>query len=197
MSRFTLFLILLSSTFIGGCIADHTFIIDQQSSSSIASHESSLKGLQMSAWSDFSVVSPLPFKERIVRDDGSIAFTTFDTSTVERAPTDFSVHLYQFSDSRTCSTTLTGTSHPEPIPNTNGMTAWGRMDAWDGYGGEGWEWPDGWENVLCTKSGTPSPAEIYTLCSDKNGKTVVMCVNQMTDNPSLAKQIFDTFKWTN
>ncbi len=36
----------------------------------------------------------------------------------------------------------------------------------------------------------------YALCSHKDGKTVVICISQMTQNEPLAKQIFDTFRWT-
>ena len=37
---------------------------------------------------------------------------------------------------------------------------------------------------------------VYALCSEKDGKTVVICISQMKDDPELAKQIFETFKWT-
>lgn len=36
----------------------------------------------------------------------------------------------------------------------------------------------------------------YALCSEKDGKRVVVCVQQMTDNPELAEEIFSTFQWT-
>lgn len=36
----------------------------------------------------------------------------------------------------------------------------------------------------------------YALCSEKNGKTVVICISQVTDDPDLAEQIFETFRWT-
>jgi len=36
----------------------------------------------------------------------------------------------------------------------------------------------------------------YALCSEKDGKRVVVCIQQMTDNPALAEEIFSTFKWT-
>jgi hypothetical protein len=35
----------------------------------------------------------------------------------------------------------------------------------------------------------------YALCSEKDGKTVLICISQVTDNPDLAKQIFETFRW--
>lgn len=36
----------------------------------------------------------------------------------------------------------------------------------------------------------------FALCSEGNGKTVLVCITQMTDNPDLAKEIFETFRWT-
>ncbi len=35
----------------------------------------------------------------------------------------------------------------------------------------------------------------YAFCSQKNGKTVLICISQMTDNPGLAEEIFRTFRW--
>ena len=37
---------------------------------------------------------------------------------------------------------------------------------------------------------------LYVLCSEKDNKTVLICISQVTDNPDLAKQIFETFRWT-
>jgi hypothetical protein len=36
----------------------------------------------------------------------------------------------------------------------------------------------------------------YALCSEKDGKRVVVCVQQMMDDPEMAEAIFSTFKWT-
>jgi hypothetical protein len=36
----------------------------------------------------------------------------------------------------------------------------------------------------------------YAMCSEKDGKTVVICISQMKDDPEMAKQIFETFRWT-
>jgi len=35
----------------------------------------------------------------------------------------------------------------------------------------------------------------YALCSEKDGKAVVICIQQVTDNPELAEEIFRTFRW--
>lgn len=36
----------------------------------------------------------------------------------------------------------------------------------------------------------------YALCSEKDGKMVLICISQVTDNPQLAEEIFRTFRWT-
>lgn len=35
----------------------------------------------------------------------------------------------------------------------------------------------------------------YALCSERDGKTVVICLSQMTDDPKMAEEIFSTFRW--
>lgn len=35
----------------------------------------------------------------------------------------------------------------------------------------------------------------YSLCSQHNGKTVLICISQRVDNPALAEEIFKTFRW--
>lgn len=94
-----------------------------------------------------------------------------------------------------CNESITGASVTSEIQNANGKAAWGRVDAWDGYGREGWEWPDNWQDIKCSKEGTPPPASVYALCAEKNGNSVIICINEMTDNPQLAKEIFETFRW--
>jgi hypothetical protein len=36
----------------------------------------------------------------------------------------------------------------------------------------------------------------YLLCSEHDGKTVVVEINQVTPDPEMAEKIFSTFKWT-
>lgn len=108
-----------------------------------------------------------------------------------------SVTLAVFNQKKTaCSPTITGTSKTQLISLESGSASWGRMDAWDGNGEEGWAFPQGWEEMPCKKEGIPPPNEVYVLCAEKNGKTVMVCINQMTDNPKQAKEIFETFRWT-
>lgn len=90
----------------------------------------------------------------------------------------------------------TGASETIDIPNANVKASWGRVNAWDGFQNEGWEPPfEDMHKIVCTYNGTPRPASVYALCSQKDRRTVVICINQMSDNPTLAKQIFETFRW--
>ena len=36
---------------------------------------------------------------------------------------------------------------------------------------------------------------VYILCTENNGRRVAICLQQITDNPGLAEQIFKTFRW--
>ncbi len=92
-----------------------------------------------------------------------------------------------------CSPSLTGASTTTPLPNANGTAEWGRVDFFEKYAGEGYVDYMG-ETPLCAEPG--SAKDRYALCSHKDGKTVVICISQMTQNEPLAKQIFDTFRWT-
>jgi hypothetical protein len=159
---------------------------------------------EMSDWEWFSVHSLTTFREHIVRDDGSIALTTYDTATTKRTTDDFSVHIYP-SLSSECTPSLTGASEMQPLPGTGGDTQWGRFSDTDmTFGG-------GYPNALCRPPMTNSPkcsknkepfifcddgSRTYALCSEKDGKTVVICLSQMTDDPAMAEEIFSTFRWT-
>jgi hypothetical protein len=179
-SSFTLgFLALL----LGGCMTLHPVDNGQD------------KTNEMSDWDWFSVQSLQEFKEHIVRDDGSVALTTYDTAITKREDSDFSVHLYP-SLSSPCSPSLTGASQTEQLKTANGKAEWGRVNYRDGYGSEGWTYPYDPKNILCKIQGTPPPAQVYALCSEKDDKTVVICISQMKDNPQQAKEIFETFRWT-
>lgn len=116
-------------------------------------------------------------------------------------PADYPIFMADMSikgnqQNQKCTSSITGTSSPMEILNKNEQKImWGRMDAWDGYGQEGWEYPANWEKIICNKDGSPRPKEVYVLCAEKDEKTVVICINQMTDNPQLAEDIFKTFRW--
>ena len=111
-----------------------------------------------------------------------------------------------------CSPSLTGASTTTPLPNANGTAEWGRVDEsrfglyalepepicqppiiYEDFCGEAGQYAGG----DCAKSKPARlPVAAYALCSHKDGKTVVICISQMTQNEPLAKQIFDTFRWT-
>ena len=91
-----------------------------------------------------------------------------------------------------CVPSLTGTSQVTSVPNANEKAEWGSVDIWKSLERNGWDPPYDPQNVVCT----PATKNVYAFCSEKDGKTVVICINQMTDNPALAKEIFETFRWT-
>ena len=96
-----------------------------------------------------------------------------------------------------CSPESTGASQTAQLLNANSKIEWGKVDFFDlytsGSGENSWvdydkEWP------ACADSSNATSR--YALCSEKDGKTVVICISQMSDNPKLAEDIFKTFRWT-
>lgn len=146
--------------------------------------------IEISDWENFSIKSKVLFKEHIVRDDKSVALTTYSTKTTLRNNDDFSIHLYN-NLSKPCSPAITGAS--ESISIEEG-SHWGKVDFFEKYGSEGGVIDYAGERPLCAQPG--SAAHRYAFCSEKDGKTVVICISQMTDNPELAEEIFSTFRWT-
>jgi len=92
-----------------------------------------------------------------------------------------------------CSPSLTGTSQMTSLSDANGGAAWGRVDYWDRFPHEV---PFDQPQPQCRPGSGSRESSAYALCSEKDGKTVVICISQVTDNPDLAKQIFETFRWT-
>jgi hypothetical protein len=133
---------------------------------------------------------PAGMDKIIGENDVSVISSPIDTPREER----YSVQPYHISSP--CSPSLTGASQTEELTTANGKAEWGRVNYRDGYGGEGWTYPYDPKNILCKIQGTPPPAQVYALCSEKDDKTVVICISQMTDNPEQAKEIFETFRWT-
>ena len=90
-----------------------------------------------------------------------------------------------------CTPSLIGVSQPSPLTDANGKAEWGRVTYWDRFPHDvGFSEPE----PHCRPASGNGNA--YALCSEKNGKTVVICISQVTDDPALAKQIFETFRWT-
>jgi hypothetical protein len=163
--------------------------------SSGLSRPSSSKLVEMSEWPTFSILSPVKFRDHVTRDDQSVAFATYDSHTSARKPTDFSVFLYSELSSP-CIPILTGVSQLSRTLESGGTITWGRVDAWDGFGIEGWEFPYDLHQIICRYDGTPRPNAVFALCAERNHQTVVICISQVERNDSLAKQIFETFRWT-
>lgn len=177
-------------------------------------------------WSTFTLSSEEIFKEKILRDNGSFAFTTYETKYVERNAEDYSVHVYPpNTSSASCDPNALGI-HPSEWKN-DGTAYWGKVTYWDNeiHGGQ-----DASPSAECMPPNIFSQKEYfsctdvaledrqkgevscsvqmrqyeverginsaYALCSEREGKRVVVCVQQMTDNPKLAEEIFSTFHWT-
>ena len=92
-----------------------------------------------------------------------------------------------------------------PLPETGGETNWGRVDMWD-TGGLAYE---RYGTELCppptqkyaeqsdrSQGKRIDGSQSYVLCSQKAEKTVVICIAQVKDSPEMAKNIFETFRWT-
>ena len=104
--------------------------------------------------------------------------------------------------SNSCSPLLTGSSTMSALPSERGKILWGQIDGRTGkvHG----TYPD----ALCKRpSPTNCPRELwetadcddltsgYALCAEHDGKTVVVCISQMTDDRAMAEKIFSTFRW--
>ncbi len=102
-----------------------------------------------------------------------------------------------------CSPLLLGTANLTDLQETNGKTVWGRVDE-DTYAGNG-----NYRNSLCkypvrkdctkeifwSKGCGGLGGGAYTFCSEKDNKRVIICISQAKDNPTVAKQVFSTFRW--
>ncbi len=95
--------------------------------------------------------------------------------------------------SRPCSTSLTGASALTLLSLSKGRAEWGRVDHFENEKMGEFETEE--QKPIC-RPPTNEGAAGYALCSEHNGKTVVICINQMKDDPAMAKQIFETFRWT-
>ena len=103
------------------------------------------------------------------------------------------VDLYHLDSN--CSPTTLGVSKPKDVSAADTKTLWGKVDFWKIYGGaQGYIDYDG-PHPLCHEGNSENGAA-YAFCSEKDGKTVLICISQVSDNPNIANQIFDSFKWT-
>jgi|GEM_PF-4892855 len=173
------------------------------SKSSISDHQVSLvlHSLNEELWDNFSLSSSEIFVKKILRDDGSYAFMTYDNAFQKRIESDFAVHVYPPETTQiVCSPNNLGVMSYDW--KEHGLSHWGKVTYWDHPIKEGVEDlpstictpPELWGEKWYTR--TPEQYAAYALCSEKDGKRVVICIQQMTDNPALAEEIFSTFKWT-
>jgi hypothetical protein len=158
-------------------------------------------GEEMSDWGNFSILSPVEFKEHITRDDGSIALTTYDTNTTRRIDSDFSVWLYP-NQGTTCDLKTHGISgcakDGELIDSyvetgecrhlSNGAI-WGEADFASPAHANDPNYPELIKTIKCG-------GKIPVMCAEKDGKAVVICINQEKKDLKTAEQIFSTFRWT-
>ncbi len=170
-------LIFIALVLLGGCI-----------NRPIELDSSDIQRQNLSAWEDFSIQSNIAFSKKFVRDDGSIAWINYDHTTARRQPQDVIMEEYLLTTS--CSPALTGTSETTNLFSAGGKTSWGRIDFFD----HGMDFAPAPEPI-CRPAGGHT-GEGYVLCSEKNGKAAVICVSTQIENSTLAKQIFETFKWT-
>jgi len=149
----------------------------------------------------------LPEKVPFYRETNyGIALATNPTSAND-GPNDWRVAIYDPADVK-CTPFALGVSELQER-EVEGTKVWtGLVDAFDSWGYAAYEidWAapppcqppvqtyepllgGDWDKRI---DGTTA----YALCSEKDGKRVVICIQQMTDNPALAEEIFSTFKWT-
>jgi len=101
----------------------------------------------------------------------------------------FWVQTYDSNGIKNCSSHVTGTSQTWKIPERGAETVWGKVDYFDVY------WTRDFPNATPPVCTVPKNGAGYALCSEKDGKVVIVCISQRHDNEELAKQVFETFRW--
>lgn len=99
--------------------------------------------------------------------------------------------------SSVCSPQLDSISEPHQLDN---FTSWGKVDPVGPFVLP----PPICQPPILNEHENPDPLETgsreygaaYALCSEKNGKTVIVCVTQVKDNSEIAQKIFESFRWT-
>lgn len=97
--------------------------------------------------------------------------------------------IYHTSPSPHCNNT--GVLHPTRTIETDvERTFWGKVD--EVYS-DGDLSPNCYTRSIYGQAGPYSAS--YALCSERDGKTVFICMMQVQDNLALAEEIFATFRW--
>lgn len=139
---------------------------------------------------NFSIHSPVQFIDKYVRENGSIAYSNFKGSKTKYDAQDILVIIdSDISNSKTHYYSCDSNSIIDSLIIENSKTTHtikGKI-------------PDPpCEVDVCdfTKYGYTQFKGRYVLCSEHEDKTIRVEVNQITDNPQLAEEIFSTFRWT-
>lgn len=168
---------------------------DSSHSSSSLSNTSSISLPIQKLFSEDILGYQLQLPPELIFQANGKAGQVFDTWNVNKSSTlkDYSVEFYN--SGTNCSPTTLGVSKPTDISTADTKTLWGKVDFWKIYGGaQGYIDYDG-PHPICNE-GNGENGAAYALCSEKDGKTVLICISQVSDNPGIATQIFDSFKWT-
>jgi hypothetical protein len=138
---------------------------------------------------NYSVFVPkeIPFLENT--ELGSFAWT-YDQQSVERRKEDYSVAIFDNSNIK-CSKEVLGSYDAKEILAPSERMIEGRVDYYAIYSHD---YPVNFIEPLCNPAYGHNAAG-YAFCAEKNGKTVVICVAQTTDDEAKAKEIFDSFQW--
>jgi hypothetical protein len=151
----------------------------------------------------YSIDVPVEFSRWTTFSEGMTgpSYPYFTTPLAENQQPNKAVTIFYPSGS--CSPSLTGTSEVTDLLGTNEHVSWGKLDS------SQWSQDKAYPDALCkvplvncpqeeywSGKGCQGPGSAYALCSEKDGKTVVICISQMTDDPQLAEDIFKTFRWT-
>ena len=164
---------------------------------------SQIEKLQLVHFAESTLSVP---KDLTIRPSASTSHQIADNDTNDNdldEPQEYRIELWLKAE-KACSPSVTGASQTAPLPDANGKAEWGRVDFYDSIfekekeGGDYILTKEGGDNIICTvpdTTGIPPPS-VYAFCSQHDNKTVIICINQMTDNEKQAKEIFETFRWT-
>jgi hypothetical protein len=179
-----------------------------------------IDGRNISKWPWFSIQSTIAFQKSIERPDGSLALITYDNAQMQRDIDDVGVYLYP----NNTSCPPLGVTEPLTLNQEDGEAWWGRSDFFEKYRTHDVRDED---RSICnppSPSGTTRKYveceetdfdvnncarknrdyeivngmySAYAFCAEKDGRAVAICIQQMTDDEQQAKEIFESFRWTN
>ncbi len=153
--------------------------------------------------SGYELSYPTDLKFKFERQDNSVAFATSGGASFEdKSASDYYIEIYydgsfspifEGSSMDSCDSMIIGIPLPEvEYRKDDEYFIWGKVDLMQ----DGSIYPPSCASHSMYPEKDHSPHKFsYALCSDKGEKTVFICIKQVTDNPELAEQIFDTFRW--